>query len=278
MNEAFAPAKINLTLHVTGQRHDGYHLLDSLVVFADIGDRLTFETDADLTLTVTGPNALGVPVDDSNLVLRAARMVDANLGAKITLVKTLPTAAGIGGGSSNAAATLKALGQMWAKPLPGNPEWLGADVPVCLRGRATRMQGIGEQLSDAPDLPPAWLVLVNPRVSVPTPAVFKTLVQKTNAPMPKTLPAFASATAFSDWLGSMRNDLQDAAISLEPVIGTALSALRATNGCLLARMSGSGATCWGMFGDAQSAAQAAARVQQANPSWWVVSSEIKAFS
>ena len=116
MNEAFAPAKINLTLHVTGQRHDGYHLLDSLVVFADIGDRLTFEAGTDLTLTVTGPNAQGVPVDDSNLVLRAARMVDANLGAKITLVKTLPTAAGIGGGSSNAAATLKALGQMWAKP------------------------------------------------------------------------------------------------------------------------------------------------------------------
>lgn len=275
MNEAFAPAKINLTLHVTGQRDDGYHLLDSLVVFVDVGDRLFFERSSNLSLTVNGPMAQNVPVDDDNLVLRAARLVDANDGAKITLVKTLPAAAGIGGGSSDAAATIKALSHLWAKPMPPNPERLGADIPVCLRARKTRMQGIGDILSDVPDLPDAWVVLVNPGVSVPTPSVFRALANKNNPPMGDMLHDGSSVEHLAEWLGSMRNDLQDAAIKLEPVISEVLSAIEATGECLLARMSGSGATCWGLFSNPESAEIAAQDIKQAHPNWWCVSAAIK---
>ena len=278
MIEAFAPAKINLTLHVTGQRNDGYHMLDSLVVFVDVGDRLQFQAADQLSLIIDGPKALGIPVDASNLVLRAARLVDPSKGAKITLTKNLPAAAGIGGGSSDASATIQALCQLWDAPIPNKPELLGADVPVCLRARATRMHGIGELLTDVPTLPEAWLVLVNPGVSVSTPEVFQKLAQKDNLPMDSDISEFKTVTDLAAWLQETRNDLQPAAIELEPVIGDVLRFLDNQIGCLTARMSGSGATCWGLFGDESAAQRAAEQIITAHPDWWTVSTKIKSFS
>ena len=176
--EVFAPAKINLTLHVTGRRDDGYHLLDSMVVFAGVGDRLRLSPAPATHLTVGGPFATGVPTDGTNLILRAAALM-AGSPVAIHLEKCLPLASGIGGGSADAGATLRALTAMGGRPAV--PDFdaavlgLGADVPVCLAGRPCRMEGIGERLSPAPALPQVWLVLVNPGCPVPTGAVFVAL-------------------------------------------------------------------------------------------------------
>lgn len=269
--EGFAPAKVNLALHVTGRRDDGYHLLDSLVVFADVGDRLTAMPDAALSLAVTGPRAAGVPTDAGNLVLRAAALLGAGRGARIVLEKHLPAAAGIGGGSSDAAAALRMLAQLWGLPLPDATAVLalGADVPVCLQARPARMRGIGEALGPLPPLPPLWLVLVNPGVPVPTGPVFAALASRDNAPLPPVLPSFGDAAALAAWLRTCRNDLEQPACTLVPVVGQVLSALAAQRGCLLARMSGSGATCFGLFAAAPEAAKAAAALRIAAPGWWV---------
>ncbi|WP_414897362.1 4-(cytidine 5'-diphospho)-2-C-methyl-D-erythritol kinase [Rhodovulum sp. YEN HP10] len=267
--EAFAPAKINLTLHVTGQREDGYHLLDSLVVFADIGDRLVLETAEDLSLSVTGPRAGGVPVDGRNLVLKAAALFGPGQGARIRLDKRLPAAAGIGGGSSDAAAALRGLAALWGRDLPGPGAVLslGADVPVCLAPGPVRMRGVGEEILPAPALPELGILLVNPGIEVPTPIVFKGLVRKDNAPMP-ALPGWASAADLADWLAGQRNDLEPPARAAAPVIGEVLSAIAASPGCLLARMSGSGATCFGIYADRAAAGCAAALLHETRPDWW----------
>jgi len=264
----FAPAKINLTLHVTGQRSDGYHLLDSLVVFADVGDRVSVQDAERLRLHITGPQAAALPESDDNLVLRAARLMGGQ--ATITLEKVLPVASGIGGGSADAAATLRALAQL-GRALPDDAQvlTLGADVPVCLRGKAVRMQGVGEVLTPVPDLPEAWLVLVNPGVGVATPQVFRGLARRDNAPMPDDLPRLKSCADLAAFLLMMRNDMEAPALALAKEIGAAKSALSAQPGCLLARMSGSGATCFGLFGDGPSASAAARTVQTAQPGWWV---------
>lgn len=266
--EGFAPAKVNLTLHVTGQREDGYHLLDSLVVFADCGDRLWLDPGGPLGLIVSGPRAAGVPTDASNLILKAAAHLGAARGAA-HLEKHLPAAAGIGGGSSDAAAALRLYAEAQGCALPDDGAALGADVPVCLRGRATRMEGIGEGLSDLPGLPPLPAVLVNPGVDVPTPIVFKALAAKDNAPMPAALPTLCDPQAFADWLTTQRNDLETPAQTVEPIITTVLERLSASEGCALARMSGSGATCFGLFGTAARASAAAALIAADHPDWWV---------
>ncbi|MFN4155919.1 MAG: 4-(cytidine 5'-diphospho)-2-C-methyl-D-erythritol kinase [Paracoccaceae bacterium] len=265
----FAPAKINLTLHVIGQRADGYHLLDSLVVFADVGDVVSVTASDRLGLTITGPQAAMLPAGEDNLVLRAARMMGAR--AAITLEKRLPVASGIGGGSADAAATLRALARLGHGVLPadGDVLALGADVPVCLRARAVRMQGVGERLTEVPPLPEAWLVLVNPGVAVSTPQVFRGLAHRDNAPMPDVVPPLPSVTALAGFLQAMRNDMEAPALALAPAIGAVSAALSAQPGCLLARMSGSGATCFGLFADASSAQAAALAVQAAQPEWWV---------
>lgn len=255
-SEGFAAAKVNLTLHVTGQRDDGYHLLDSIVVFADVGDRLWFEAGPQMQISVTGPFAEGVPVDHRNLVWQAAEL--AGWKGRITLEKNLPHGAGIGGGSSDAAAVLRAFGGA------GQAVTLGADVPVCLSSLPQRMQGIGDVLNPLQALPNMEIVLVNPRVVVPTGSVFSGLALKHNPPMAETLPAFADAQAFCAWLGAQRNDLEAPARLIAPEISAALQELK---GALLARMSGSGATCFGLF--ASGAAQAAQRIAQAHPDWWV---------
>lgn len=278
--EEFAPAKVNLALHVTGQRADGYHLLDSLVVFAGTGDRLQVEPAADLSLRVTGPRAAGVPEGEENLVLRAARLLGppAGLGARIRLEKHLPAAAGIGGGSSDAAAALRALARLWQVPLPAPAATavLGADLPVCLAPRAWRMQGIGERLAPAPELPPVWLVLVNPGVPVATPAVFRALERKDGSPMPALLPRCADAETLAKFLAGLRNDLEAPARATEPKVTLALSALNAQRGCLIARMSGSGATCFGLFATPQGAEAAARTIARAAPGWWVADAPVLA--
>lgn len=257
----FAPAKVNLALHVTGQRDDGYHLLDSLVAFADLGDHVSVAPADGLSLYVTGPRADGVPTDDSNLVLRAARMAGAT-GA-ITLDKHLPAAAGIGGGSSDAAACLRVLGAD-LDPLP-----LGADLPVCMVARAARMSGIGEIVTPHP-LPPLPAVLVNPGVAVPTPQVFSALPHKDNPDLGE-IPEFGGdVEAVIDWLARQRNDLEAPAMRCAPEIGGTLQAV-AGSGAALARMSGSGATCFGLFETPDQARLAAEMIATLQEDWWVQS-------
>lgn len=261
----FAPAKINLTLHVTGQRADGYHLLDSLVVFADIGDWITIAAADGLGLTVTGPMAAGVPADAGNLVVRAAELAGAS-DVAITLEKHLPMAAGIGGGSSDAAATLRALAGGHVAHMP-DPLALGADVPVCLAACSARMSGIGDIVTPVSGVPALPAVLVNPGVSVATPDAFRALERRSGAPMPD-IPTRAGIAEFVAWLADQRNDLQVAAERLEPVVSKVVDAVT-ESGALLSRMSGSGATCFGLFETEAAANRAAAALSRANPTWWV---------
>lgn len=263
----FAPAKVNLYLHVTGRRADGYHLLDSLAVFPPVGDLLRAARAEALSLTIDGTFGGGLAAEADNLVLRAARALDGSVGARIELEKHLPVASGIGGGSADAAAALRLLCRLWGLP-PAAASialTLGADVPVCLASRPARMGGVGEALTPAPELPSAGLVLVNPGVSLATADVFRARAGRFSAPA--ALPAtWADAAAMAGDLARLRNDLEPPAIALHPVIGMVLAALADVPGCLLARMSGSGATCFGLFPDAASA-EAAARAL-ARPGWW----------
>lgn len=255
--EAFAPAKINLSLHVTGRRADGYHFLDSLVVFADVGDRLTLRAADTMDLSVTGPFAAGVPCDARNLVWRAAAA--AGVTVAMTLDKQLPHGGGIGGGSADAAAVLRMLGA------PHHAPDLGADVPVCLSRNPQRMQGIGDVLSPATGVPALDIVLVNPGVHVPTQTVFARLRSPDNPGM-GAWPTWQDRAAFVAWLCAQRNDLQAPAAADHPEIDTALAALSAAQ---LARMSGSGSTCFGIYPTAAAAQKAADRIAAAHPDWWV---------
>ena len=272
-----APAKINLCLHVTGRRADGYHLLDSLVVFAGLGDRVTATGGTGLTLAVSGPEAADLSLESDNLVLRAARVMGVD-NATLSLWKVLPVASGIGGGSADAAAALRALARLTGRPLPDAAAVLalGADVPVCLSGVPVRMQSVGEVLTPLPPLPPVWVVLVNPRVAVPTPRVFAALVRRDFPAVPKLpVPGWADARHLAAWLDlETRNDLELPALTFAPVIADVRDVLAATDGCLLARMSGSGATCFGMFATAAAATAAAEKVRVAWPGWWVAEAEI----
>ena len=274
---SFAPAKINLALHVTGRREDGYHLLSSLVVFADIGDRVSAAPGDGLSLRVTGPRRAGVPENASNLVLKAAALLGGDRGAALTLDKHLPAASGIGGGSSDAAAALRVLARLWDVPLPDAAAVLalGADVPVCLAPRPVVMEGIGERLRPVPELPSLAIVLVNPGLEVATPAVFRDLERRDGTPL-DSVPGGTSAAEFAAWLATQRNDLEAPARALAPEIGTVLATLGGTSGCLLARMSGSGATCFGLYADGESAAEGARAVQVAQPGWWVASGRVLA--
>lgn len=251
-----APAKVNLCLHVVGQRPDGYHLLDSLAMFADFGDSLCLQPGPTVSLTVRGPFSEGVPTDARNLVWRAAEL--ASWTGTITLEKELPHGAGIGGGSSDAAALLRAVG------FSGDSLSLGADVPVCQRAVATHMRGIGEVLASVPNAPRLPAVLVNPGCHIATPTVFRALEHKAHP----GVPAFPSPDAWIDWLRAQRNDLEAPAVRLAPEIGSVLRALSRDPSCRLARMSGSGSTCFGLY-DTLASAQAAARAMQAaRPGWW----------
>ncbi|MFQ1701081.1 4-(cytidine 5'-diphospho)-2-C-methyl-D-erythritol kinase [Loktanella agnita] len=272
-----APAKVNLTLHVTGQRDDGYHLLDSLVVFADVADHLTVTPAPDLRISVSGPFSAGVPTNDDNLMMRAAAALrDARgvtMGAALTLEKHLPHAAGIGSGSSDAALTLTMLAELWGvAPLPASDPAvarLGADVPVCLRAPApTRMSGIGDVLSSVPDLPACALVLVRPPVDVPTRNVFDALDSKDGTPM-DPLPDGLDYDGFVTWLRAQRNDLCAPAQETAPLIAEVLHQLSSLPAVGFAGMSGSGATCFGLVPDMATARNVARVIQVSHMDWWV---------
>jgi 4-diphosphocytidyl-2-C-methyl-D-erythritol kinase len=292
----FAPAKINLTLRIRGRRADGYHELESLVVFADVGDELTFTPGAGLRLSVEGETAADSGDIDGNLVLKAARALQTHRpslrGGHFHLTKNLPVAAGLGGGSSDAAAALRLL--VAANGLPHSDPSLtvaaratGADVPVCLDPKPRIMRGIGDLLSGPLNLPQLHGVLVNPRVAVPTARVFAaraddSVMRETPAPAhdPATHLVESTSTPGMDALiaavSQSANDLEAPAIALFPAVGEVLDALRGSDHCLLTRMSGSGGTCFGLFETATAAKAAADRLQQARPGWWVRSTTLGA--
>lgn len=278
-----APAKINLTLRMTGVRNDGYHLLESLVVFADVGDSLKVSPAHTLMLRVDGRFADGVPTDGRNLVLKAAELLR-NLrglieGAAITLTKSLPHGAGIGGGSSDAAAAIHLLAELWqVAPLsPDEALPLGADVPVCLCApHATEMRGIGEDLRPAPYQPRGWLVLVNPGVVVPTRDVFALhdRLYPFSPPDPEPMDHVKDADDFKMWLARGSNDLTKVASedTIAPIVQDILTELRPA--AIDTDMSGSGSTCWALFAD-QASAEAVAKTTAANhPDWWVQAARI----
>ena len=271
MIKIFAPAKINLCLHVVGQRTDGYHKLDSLVVHVDQGDWITVKMAPDLSLKLSGPFASTLPNDETNLVLRAARLLCADLGASLSLEKNLPIASGIGGGSTDCVATLRALSYLWNVPLPNNKLLfkLGADVPVCLSTDLTRMQGAGEKLMKLGRPPILNLLLINPDVELSTPEVFQALDQKNNGPINGDLPHSRTTEAWIDWLSGQRNDLERPAISIKPIVHEVLSSLRQFSTVKLARMSGSGATCFALFSEWTEAVDAEAHFQSKHPTWWI---------
>jgi 4-diphosphocytidyl-2-C-methyl-D-erythritol kinase len=280
-----ARAKVNLSLRVTGKRPGGYHELDGLTAFAEAGDLVTVQDADTLSLEIVGPYAdslMGAPVPEEpateNLVLRAARALAEATGraprARIVLDKQLPVAGGLGGGSADAAAALNALCQLWGvEPGPARLAeiglQLGADVPVCLHGYAAFVSGIGERLGPAPHLPEAYLLLANPGVELATGAVFKALDGQTSAPAARWDAPPRDAAALARHLARDGNDLERVARRLRPEIDAVLSALAARPGCLIARMSGSGASCFGLFADAASAEAAAAQLAADQPSWWL---------
>ena len=278
---ARARAKINLTLHVLGRREDGYHELESLVAFAGAGDRLTFIPGESLSLAVEGPTAALAGPETDNLVLKAVRELSARraglrLGA-FSLVKRLPVAAGIGGGSSDAAAALRLLARANAVPLSdpaivAAAQATGADVPVCLEARARMMRGIGTELGAALRLAPLFAVLVNPGVPVPTSAVFRALalasgIRRPGSPHP-VIPAPSDRQALLAVLAAGRNDLEAGARAVAPAVDEVLALLASLDGARLARMSGSGGTCFALFDDRRAAASAAKAVRCARPGWW----------
>jgi 4-diphosphocytidyl-2-C-methyl-D-erythritol kinase len=276
-----APAKVNLTLAVLGRRADGYHLLDSLVVFAGEADRLSLAPGGALSLKLRGRTAKRAGPLGDNLVLKAASALaaeipDLKLG-RFVLDKRLPVAAGLGGGSSDAGAALRLLARanriaLDDARLQKVARRLGADVPVCLVPRPRRMRGIGEKLSAPLTIPKLSAVLVNPGIAVPTRDVFAMLGLKAGGPRRRAPPAQrlpGDRKALFEVLADGRNDLEPAAIKLQPVIARVLAALREAPGCQLARMSGSGATCFGLFSSRRSAAAAARNLSAAQPRWWV---------
>lgn len=280
-----APAKINLTLRVVGRRDDGYHELESLVAFAGVGDALSLSPGPADALTIAGPFGRALTPTPDNLVLRAVRLlreeVPALRSGQFHLVKRLPVASGIGGGSADAAAALRLLARLNGiaaedPVLYRTAARIGADVPVCLAAQARIMSGIGERLGPALRLPRLFAVLVNPGVPVETVAVFRALGlangQNHEAggalPMPPVA-GLTDATALVGALAASGNDLQRPALALEPVIDTVLETIAMLPGCRLARMSGSGATCFGVFDDCGASASAAKALARDRPGWWI---------
>ena len=273
-----APAKVNLSLLVTGRRPDGYHLLDSLVAFGPAADIVHGTAAPGLSLRLEGPFAAGLQAEPNNLVLRAARALAAHAlaagigrptGVALVLEKHLPVASGIGGGSADAAATLRLLCRLWEVD-PGERVLaevalsLGADVPVCLASRPARMTGIGETLSPLPKLPPCGVLLTNPGIAVATADVFRARVGPFSPAM-TDLSEWPDAASLAATLAGLSNNLEAPAMLVSPAIGPVLTALRALPGCMLARMSGSGATCFALFDDPADAVQGAALLP---PEWW----------
>lgn len=266
----FARAKVNLFLHVTGRRKDGYHTLDSLAIFPPVGDLLRMDAAPKLSLHVSGPFASGLNTDQ-NLIVQAARLFSKATGrvaaCSFSLHKALPVSSGIGGGSADAAATLRLLARHFAEAIPTDlPLKLGADVPVCVLSEPARMAGIGDILTEAPKLPDIGIVLVNPGLHVSTQSIFQARCGPFSPPARLSSVWFTAESMAKD-LSRLSNDLEAPAVVLAPIIADVLAALRMNQNCLLARMSGSGATCFGLFRSAKEATEAAKSL--AYPGWWV---------
>ena len=279
-----APAKINLYLHVTGRRADGYHLLESLVAFADVGDVLTIEPAGRFVLDITGPFAASLrdePVA-SNLVTRAAHALAHRLGRTpdvlVTLDKRLPVASGIGGGSADAAAALRGLARLWGLAVADPILWevarsLGQDVPVCLASRPAYFTGIGDATRPSAGLPAFHALLVNCGTPVPTPDVFRRRSGPFTPPLSDDPPT-TDRDAFLRLLADRRNDLTSAATTLAPGIAEVRHALEECPGARLARMSGSGATCFALFDDGGRAEAARLRLLDLHPEWWIAAGRL----
>ncbi len=280
--DGFAAAKINLFLHVGTRRDDGYHDLESLVVFAEAGDALSFAPAPELSLALDGPFADALELDANNLVLQAARALDARGGrvAAIALTKNLPVASGIGGGSADAAAALRGLAELWELGLSNDAlrsvaETLGSDVPVCVESKSAWMEGRGERVTPAPGVAGAAMVLINPGVAVPTGPVFRGLKTRSGVgAVPHDVP-LCDAQALVAFLKGTRNDLEAPARELAPVIGEVLGELSCMPGALLWRMSGSGATCFALFEEPHEAEMAAIALAHSHPTWWVRATRIR---
>ncbi|MBT5239069.1 MAG: 4-(cytidine 5'-diphospho)-2-C-methyl-D-erythritol kinase [Rhodospirillaceae bacterium] len=278
-----AAAKINLTLHITGRRDDGYHNLDSLIGFTDVADVLTFRAADTTTLRVTGAEAAGIDAADDNLVVRAARLMQTHLGVSagmdIELEKNIPVAAGLGGGSADAAATVAGCMALWGSSTSDLisdqtlASDLGADVPVCRYGRAARISGIGETITPTPNWPTAWLVLANPRIPLSTADVFRAFDGKFAAAGDTTFDG-ADYSSFTAYIAERENCLTSTALAIAPIIGDVLDGLGALSGCSLARMSGSGPTCFGLFGTKEEADVGQQDLSQTHPDWWVRASPL----
>jgi 4-diphosphocytidyl-2-C-methyl-D-erythritol kinase len=280
-----APAKINLALHVTGRRPDGYHSLETLVAFAEIGDELEAVPAGKDSLAITGPFAKALIGADGNLVLRAlavfrARWPDAlPPGLALTLRKNLPIAAGLGGGSADAAAALRLLAQLSTTPIALTDLLalalpLGADVPMCLYARPAEVRGLGEIVLPLKHFPALHVVLVNPLVPVVTADVFRRLEHRDNPGLPDLGDPLMRPAQLALWLSETRNDLEAPARTLVPAIGELTQKLAQSSGCILARMSGSGATVFGLFGSSAQAHQAAHDLRAAWPEYWVAASPL----
>jgi 4-diphosphocytidyl-2-C-methyl-D-erythritol kinase len=268
-----APAKINLFLHVGPRREDGFHPLQSLAVFTALGDRLALAPAAGLEFSVEGPFAPQLAGEGDNLVLKAARALGGE-GARLTLTKNLPVASGIGGGSSDAAAALRGLSRLWDLPpdaarLQAVATALGSDVPVCLDAAAAFMEGRGEVLTPVPQMPRLAMLLVNPGVKVPTRDVFAALQSRRGTDMRLPARGFSDTADLLRFLEATVNDLEAPARAIAPVIGTVLEALKALPGVLLARMSGSGATCFALFADGDCCMRGADMLRTPHPDWWI---------
>lgn len=272
-----APAKLNLFLHVLGRNGRGYHKMESLIAFTQFGDRLTAQASPAISLKVEGPFAGECGSVESNLVLRAAHALAAyarpGAGAELILLKNIPVAGGLGGGSSNAAAVIRMLKQLWGlsikdETLADIALGLGADVPVCLQARPAVVRGMGQHLGAAPALPDCYVLLVNPRIALPTGLVFENLRERYGAAAPVLPRTISSAKKLAHLLTGRRNDLQLPATELVPEIQDVLAAIAGQQGCLLARMSGSGATCFGLFARPDEMGLAAAAIARAYPAYW----------
>ncbi|HJW40634.1 MAG TPA: 4-(cytidine 5'-diphospho)-2-C-methyl-D-erythritol kinase [Rhizomicrobium sp.] len=281
--DIFAPAKINLFLHVGEKRPDGFHELESLVVFVDAGDRLTFEPADSLTLKIGGPFGAPLAAEADNLILRAARALAKHsaigVSAAITLTKNLPVASGIGGGSADAAAALRGLVQLWKLDVSRDDlqriaAMLGSDVPVCVDSRTAWMESRGEIVTPVAAFPSPWLVLVNPGVAVPTAKVFAALKARTG--VGKVNRSAVGRGSLASHLQATRNDLEAPALEIAPVIGDVLAALRTRRGAHTVRMSGSGATCFAIFESSEAAQAAADATRAARPDWWVAAARVLA--
>ena len=267
-----APAKINLYLHITGKKPNGYHLLDSLVVFSDIGDVITIKASSQFSLTCDGPFAQYLPKNsDDNLIYKTVKVMADHLNqppnVTINLTKNLPIAAGIGGGSSDAAAVLKGLAEIWdisdTEMLNNIGLHLGADIPACLFKQPCFMRGIGDEITPADNIPSMPLILINPNIPLSTPDVFQ------NRSAPLTNPVTFDSAHFIDALSKTTNDLQHSACQLVPETQHVLNSLKKQKGCILSRMSGSGATCFALFDTSKDAKDAALELKSQHPSWWV---------